>query len=131
MFKAINPTKLFSRFNSKVPSPLVKPSALVYEAEVLSGVPDEVTNRTVIISRRAKSAMQSGTAGSDEWRIDFDSKPRWENDLMGWASSADTVQGLRLKFDSKDDAIRFATRQGYKYSVREPKETKFKVNCLV
>ena len=126
MFR-LNSARIFVRHSSKLPASIVKPSALVYEAEVLSGVPDEVTNRKVTIYRPAKTAMQSGTAGTEEWRIEFDTKPRWENDLMGWSSSADTVQGLRMKFDSKEDAIRFATRQGYQYAVKEPKETKFKV----
>ena len=41
--------------------------------------------------------------------------------------SADTVQALKIKFDTKEEAILFAQKQGYKYTVDEPKETKFKV----
>jgi NADH dehydrogenase (ubiquinone) Fe-S protein 4 len=71
--------------------------------------------------------MQSGTGSAEDWRIDFDTNPRWQNELMGWSSSADTVQALRLKFESREDAIRFAERQGYRYRVDEPKDAKFKV----
>lgn len=31
---------------------------------------------------------------------------------MGWASSSDAVQGTHVKFDSKEDAIHFAEKQG-------------------
>lgn len=47
---------------------------------------------------------------------------RWENQLMGWQSSADGMQGTNLKFKSKEDAIAFAQKQGYEYFVQEPNE---------
>lgn len=50
---------------------------------------------------------------------------RWENPLMGWQSSADFMQGTHLSFKSKEDAIRFAEKQGYEYFVQEPAERKF------
>ena len=50
---------------------------------------------------------------------------RWENPLIGWQSSADFMQGTHLTFDSKEDAIRFANKQGYEYFVQEPNERKF------
>lgn len=50
---------------------------------------------------------------------------RWENPLMGWASSADFMQGTKLNFKSKQDAIRFAEKQGYEYFVQEPNERAF------
>lgn len=45
---------------------------------------------------------------------------RWENPLMGWQSSADFMQGTHVNFKSKEDAIRFAEKQGYEYFVQEP-----------
>ncbi len=50
---------------------------------------------------------------------------RWENPLMGWQSSADFMQGTHLNFKSKEDAIRFAEKQGYEYFVQESNERKF------
>ncbi|RCI06309.1 hypothetical protein CU098_001580 [Rhizopus stolonifer] len=44
---------------------------------------------------------------------------------MGWASSSDYQQGLTMKFLSKEDAIRFAEKQGWNYYVQEPKTKKF------
>jgi NADH dehydrogenase (ubiquinone) Fe-S protein 4 len=49
---------------------------------------------------------------------------RWENQLMGWQSSGDFMQGTQLDFNSKEDAIRFAEKQGYEYFVQEPNERK-------
>ena len=94
---------------------------------MILGVPEGVTRRTVRIYSPAKTAMQSGTSLSEEWKIDFDIQEKWQNELMGWSSSADTVQALRIKFDTKEAAILFAERQGYDYRVEVPKETKFKV----
>ena len=61
------------------------------------------------------------------WLMDWDPLPkghRWENPLMGWQSSADFMQGERIGFKSKEDAIRFANKQGYEYFVQEPNERK-------
>jgi NADH dehydrogenase (ubiquinone) Fe-S protein 4 len=50
---------------------------------------------------------------------------RWENPLMGWASSADFMNGQRISFKTKEDAINFANKQGYEYFVQEPNVRKF------
>lgn len=44
---------------------------------------------------------------------------------MGWASSADYMQGTHVKFNSKEDAIRFADKQGWSWFVQEPHHVKF------
>jgi NADH dehydrogenase (ubiquinone) Fe-S protein 4 len=65
--------------------------------------------------------MQSGGAKGEKWRIDWDTLPsggRWENPLMGWASSADYMQGTRMSFNTMEDAIRFAEKQGWDYYVQ-------------
>jgi ETC complex I subunit conserved region len=41
--------------------------------------------------------------------------------LMGWTSSGDTRQQVTLKFDTKEEAIAYAQREGYAYVVEEPK----------
>ena len=43
---------------------------------------------------------------------------------MGWQSSADYMQGTRLDFNTKEDAINFANKQGYEYFVQEPNKRK-------
>lgn len=60
--------------------------------------------------------------------MDWDVLPkghRWENPLMGWASSGDFMNGHRIQFKSKEDAINFANKQGYEYFVQEPNQRKF------
>ena len=44
---------------------------------------------------------------------------------MGWQSTADAMQGERVGFRTKEDAIRFANKQGYEYFVQEPNERRF------
>lgn len=68
--------------------------------------------------------MQSAKGKTKVWRIDWDvlqGSGRWENPLMGWASSADYMQGTTLAFRTREDACRFAERQGWDYYVQEPK----------
>ena len=117
----------------------------VLPAAVLSGAPIELEARTVRyipssptspgtlanrlprIYKEAKTATQSGDWHSHHWRMDWDilSKGhRWENPLMGWQSSADFMQGTHINFKSKEDAIRFAEKQGYEYFVQEPNARK-------
>ncbi|KAI0019494.1 putative NADH-ubiquinone oxidoreductase 18 kDa subunit [Xylariomycetidae sp. FL0641] len=95
----------------------------VLPAAVLSGAPMELQARTVRIYQPAKPATQSGNWVSHHWRMDWDvleKGHRWENPLMGWQSSGDFMQGTRIEFKSKEDAIKFAEKQGYEYFVQEP-----------
>ena len=64
----------------------------------VSGVPEEHTReRYVRVFRPAKNAMQSGTAGVRRWKIEFEARQRWENPLMGWASSGDPLSNMQVK----------------------------------
>ncbi|KAK0244094.1 NADH-ubiquinone oxidoreductase 21kDa subunit [Armillaria nabsnona] len=95
----------------------------VMVAEVVSGAPEELRHRAVRIYQPTRNTMQSGAAKTERWRIDFDtmlSGGRWENPLMGWASSADYMQGTRVSFRSKEDAMHFAEKQGWDYYVQPP-----------
>lgn len=69
--------------------------------------------------------MQSGTANTKAWVLEAEPEtPRSNEPLMGWTSSSDTGQQVRMTFDSKDAAIAFAIKQGWAYTVREPKPRK-------
>lgn len=55
---------------------------------LISGVPEEhIKTRLVRIYQPPKNAMQSGTNNNQFWQIDFDTRERWENPLMGWCST--------------------------------------------
>ncbi|KAL7005380.1 ndufs4 NADH dehydrogenase Fe-S protein subunit [Cystobasidiomycetes sp. EMM_F5] len=91
-------------------------------AAVVSGAPPQLHRRPVRIYRPAGDNTQSANRADKDWVIDWDtlsSGGRWENGLMGWASSADYMQGTNLKFKTKEDAINFAEKQGYPYFVQE------------
>merc|ERR1712059_90437 len=93
------------------------------DVTVTSGMPEgERKERLVRIYKPAKNAMQSGTAGIKRWKIEFDNQQRWENNLMGWASSADPVPNLLLDFATKEAAIQFAEKNGWEYELEDPKE---------
>jgi NADH dehydrogenase (ubiquinone) Fe-S protein 4 len=80
------------------------------------------------IYRPTKTATQSGNWNSSHWLMDWDVLPkghRWENPVMGWQSSADFMNGHRIEFKTKEDAINFANKQGYEYFVQEPNVRKF------
>ncbi|KAI5476598.1 hypothetical protein MNV49_007485 [Pseudohyphozyma bogoriensis] len=106
-----------------------RPDGQIAQAGVVSGVPDELHRRPVRIYRPSAPSTQSAKATSHHWRVDWDilqGGGRWENPLMGWASSADYMQGTHVKFDTKEAAIHFCEKQGYSYYVQEPQKTKFK-----
>lgn len=76
---------------------------------------------TARIYKPAKTAMQSGTANTKEWVLDFDpEEPRSIEPLMGWTSSGDMRQQIRMLFDTKEEAIAYCERGGIAYQVIEP-----------
>ena len=77
----------------------------------------------VRISRPARNAMQSGQAKSRRWRLVFeDGSRRTIEPLMGWTSVNGTLPQVTLWFETKDEAIAYATRHGYAYTLDEPKD---------
>ena len=75
------------------------------------------------IYKPARTAMQSGAAKTKQWVLDYEpAEPREVEPLMGWTSSGDMRQQLRLRFDTKDEAIAYCERHGIPYQVSEAKE---------
>jgi len=72
------------------------------------------------IYKPSKTAMQSGFANTKAWVLDFEPEaPRQVEPLMGWTSSGDMRQQLRLRFDSKEGAIAYCERRGIPYQFTE------------
>ena len=70
------------------------------------------------IYKPSRSAMQSGKGKSESWLLEFEpGAPRTIDPLMGWTSSDDTRQQLKLSFDSKELAIAYAEKNGLDYVV--------------
>src|SRR5215813_6117275 len=73
----------------------------------------------------ARTAMQSGTAKTRSWMLEFEqASPKTVEPLMGWTSSADTRQQVRLQFDTKEEAIAYCEHNGIPYQVFEPNPPK-------
>ena len=68
--------------------------------------------------------MQSGTAKSNKWILEFITKDPTRNPLMGWESSSDTLTELKLKFSSKELAINYAKNKKIDFDLIEPKKRK-------
>ncbi|MBW0519400.1 hypothetical protein O181_059115 [Austropuccinia psidii MF-1] len=106
-----------------------RPQGSVIPAAMASGAPEQLAIRPVRIYRPSPTTMQSAKATSHKWIVDWDTLQgggRWENPLMGWASSADYMQGTQLSFNSSEDAVAFCEKQGWPYFVQPPKSIKFR-----
>ena len=83
----------------------------------------------VRIYKPAKTVTQSGVA-SQEWLLEFikDGSKNIEP-VMGWTSSRDTLQEVKIKFPTKESAIEFANSNHYIYEVIEPQGKKMHKCC--
>ena len=80
-------------------------------------------SQSVKIYRPTKNAMQSGRANLRRWVLEYDAlSVKKADSLMGWNGSDDTKSQLKMRFDSKEDAIAYAERKSLDYRVEEPKE---------
>lgn len=73
------------------------------------------------IYRPARVATQSGTARTRRWVLEYLPESRKVIDpLMGWTGSGDMRSQVRLQFDSREDAERYAREHGIPFRVDEP-----------
>ena len=72
----------------------------------------------------AKSAMQSGKGKTGLWLLEYEKPaPGRPDALMGWNTMPDTIAQVKLRFDTKDEAIAYATAKKLDYTVSEPKKS--------
>ena len=75
------------------------------------------------IYKPGRSAMQSGKARTKDWVLEHEAANAREIDpLMGWTSSRDTQTQVRLKFETKEEAVAYAERNGMPFTIDEPSE---------
>ncbi|KAF8563628.1 hypothetical protein P879_11110 [Paragonimus westermani] len=97
----------------------------------LNGVPEEhQSGRRVRIYLPARSVMQSGTNGCRLWQLEFDNRERWENPLMGWASSGDPLSCTTVEFETSEAAVEFCQRQGWPCYVDTPNFPKMTLRSM-
>ncbi len=64
--------------------------------------------------------MQSGRAKTEHWVLECESLSRRHPEpLMGWTASADTLNQVRIKFSSKEEAVAFAKKKGWTYTLQK------------
>lgn len=74
------------------------------------------------IYQPARNAMQSGTARTHGWVLEFGpAKDREVDPLMGWTSTGDTQAQVVLRFESREAAIAYADENGIEADVVDPK----------
>jgi len=77
------------------------------------------------IYQPARNAMQSGTARTHGWVLEFaPATMRAIDPLMGWTSSDDMDSQVHLRFDSREAAEAYAQAHGIDYDVTLPKARK-------
>lgn len=82
------------------------------------------------IYQPARNAMQSGTARTRHWVLEYISDTaRSVDPLMGWTSNVDTQAQVRLRFDSKDAALTYAEAHGIDVVVQDPKHRKANIRA--
>jgi hypothetical protein len=82
---------------------------------------------TARIFRPARNAMQSGRGKTLHWVLVYEPEiPRGIDPLMGYTSSSDMKQQLRLTFDTLEEAEAYAQREGIPYTVQPVQESTVK-----
>ncbi len=81
----------------------------------------------VKIFKPSRNAMQSGRGKSTSWIIEHEHHELGSAEpLMGWSPSTDTLNQVKLKFKTKDDAVSFAEKKGWDYTIIESNERQIK-----
>ncbi len=73
------------------------------------------------IYQPARTAMQSGTAKTRHWLLEYPAASARDIDpLMGWTSSDDTQTQVRLRFETREAAEDYARENGIDYTLAAP-----------
>jgi hypothetical protein len=76
------------------------------------------------IYQKPRNTMQSGQAGTAEWMLEYETDRRAEPDpLMGWIGGSSTLSQVRLSFETRDEAVAFAQKQGLSVDIEIPPPT--------
>ncbi len=74
------------------------------------------------IYQPARNAMQSGQGKTKDWVLEFAPEMAKVIDpLMGWTGSGDMDGQVRLRFESREEAVAYAEKHGIAHQVFEPK----------
>jgi NADH dehydrogenase (ubiquinone) Fe-S protein 4 len=91
-----------------------------------TGAPEEYLAKRVVKIFTPPPGVQNATQNTLKWKMAWEDKQtkRWVNPLMGWTSTSDPLSNthMTLEFDSRDDAVRFAERNGWTVETSDPAE---------
>lgn len=74
------------------------------------------------IYQPAKNAMQSGRGRTREWLFEYEPQtPKNPDALMGWTTSRDTKEQIKLTFPTREAAVKYAENKDIPFEVIEPK----------
>lgn len=81
----------------------------------------------VRIYKPSKTSMQSARGKTKQWVLEYETTSRrLPEPLMGWTSSQDTLNQVKLQFESAEDAVAYATKQGWEYTVAVTRDRKIR-----
>ncbi len=82
------------------------------------------------IIEEQRKTTQSGKAKAGRWSLEFERTEAQRPDpLTGWAGSGDTKTQVRLVFDTKEDALAYAARNGLETHVVPAGPVKLKIQA--
>ena len=76
------------------------------------------------IYQPVKTAMQSGRARTKFWILEFTKSNSNKDFVMGWTSSSNTGEQIKLKFETQEQAIAYAKENNIQFDLTTHKKNK-------
>jgi len=76
------------------------------------------------IYQPTKTAMQSGKARTKFWILEFNKSNSNKDFVMGWTSSSNTDEQIKLKFETQEQAITYAKENNIRFDLITNKKNK-------
>ncbi len=76
------------------------------------------------IYQPSKTAMQSGKARTKFWVLEFEKSNSSKDFVMGWTSSSNTNEQVKLKFETQEQAIKYAEQNNIQFVLIAAKPNK-------
>jgi hypothetical protein len=82
------------------------------------------------IFRPTRNTMQSGKAKTRDWVLEFaPASARVPDPLMGWTSTADMNAEVSLSFETREQAVEYASRHGIAFRLIEADDPRVKIKA--
>jgi ETC complex I subunit conserved region. len=90
--------------------------------------PSTPTKKRAILYAPTRHTMQSGLSKTKFWLLEFEpANTRGLDPLMQWVSNRATEMQLRLKFNTKEEALAYATKNNLEVFVQPHQTSTFKI----